>query len=301
VTVVVFGSLNVDFVTRVPAIPQPGETVKGESYAILPGGKGANQALAAARCGAATAMAGAVGRDPFAAIALANLHAEGIDCSAVVEAELPTGAAFISVDDRGENAIVVASGANRLARAGSLPSDALRAGDILLMQREIPDAEIAAAGARARAAGAVVVLNAAPADGLGLELLATVDHLIVNEHEARIVAGAAGIAFTDEAAFAADLARRRSMTVVVTLGAEGALIADRTGRIMRHPAEPVTIVDTTGAGDAFCGAYSAMLALAQAPAQALRAAVLVAGLACTALGAQSGLPDRETLKSRLTR
>lgn len=170
--IVVFGSVNVDFVTRVSRIPRPGETTLGPDYAVIPGGKGANQALAARRAGADVALVGAVGQDPFADIALALLRTDGVDCSRVAAVASPTGAAFIAVDDHGENAIVVASGANRQVRADQIEGLTLSSADILLLQREVSEHEAIIAAQRARAAGARVVLNAAPAgpiaEALGL-------------------------------------------------------------------------------------------------------------------------------------
>ena len=164
--IVVFGSVNVDFVTRVSRIPRPGETTLGPDYAVIPGGKGANQALAARRAGAEVTLVAAVGQDPFADIALSLLRSDGVDCSRIAQVGSPTGAAFIAVEETGENAIVVASGANRLVLASQLDGMALSGSDTLLLQREVPEEEAILAAKRAREAGARVVLNAAPAGAI---------------------------------------------------------------------------------------------------------------------------------------
>lgn len=282
--ITVFGSLNIDLVTRVEAIPRPGETVLGPSYAIIPGGKGANQALAARRAGAEVRLVGAVGDDGFADAALSLLLQEGVDCSLVRRVDAPTGAAFIAVDAAGENAIVVASGANALASATVLDALPVGPGDVLLLQREVPDAEALVAARWMHAAGGRVVLNAAPAGAVPADLLACLDTLIVNEHEAAVVGNALGLAGSvDEIAAAIDA--RHRVTTIVTLGAEGVL--GWTGGVRRTvPALPVRVVDTTAAGDAFCGAYAAALAagLHFSTAIARAIGVLPAGLAARSSG-----------------
>ena len=163
--ITVFGSINLDIVTRVPRIPAPGETVLGQSYSKVPGGKGANQALAARRAGAAVRLVGATGIDAFADTALSLLRADGVDLSAVSQSSLPTGAAFISIDAHGQNAITVAAGANNAARGAQIEALQLRAGDILLLQREVPDAESEIAARATKACKARVILNLAPSGG----------------------------------------------------------------------------------------------------------------------------------------
>jgi ribokinase len=292
--IVVFGSVNVDFVTRVPNIPSPGETVLGPGYDVIPGGKGANQALAAARAGARVALVAAVGQDPFAAIGLSLLETEGVDLTRTARVEAPTGAAFISVDDaRGENAIVVASGANTHVRATQLEAVEIGASDILLLQREVPDAEAAKAAAIAKSAGARVVLNAAPAGAIPHELLGALDVLIVNEHEVITVGEALGIGGEPD-----DVARgidaKHGIATVVTLGAEG--VIGWTGGVRRHvPALSITPVDTTAAGDAFCGAFAAALDAGYGFTMALARGAAAGSLACTIRGAQPSLPRREAI------
>ncbi|MCM0020032.1 MAG: ribokinase [Tagaea sp.] len=279
--IVVFGSINVDFVTRVARLPGEGETVAGGDYSVLPGGKGANQALAARRAGAEVALAGAVGEDAFAALALAGLDAAGVDLSGVRRVAAPTGAAFVAVDDAGRNQIVVASGANAHARAGGIEFPPRRPG-ILLVQRETTETEILAALRLARAQGWRTVVNAAPSAGFPAAMLALADYLIANEHEI------------------ADVPDRRdgATRVVVTLGAQGARLTDG-GRIVRAPAPNVRVVDTTGAGDAFCGAFAAALDRGGAPEAALAFACAAGSLACETPGAQAGLPLRAAIEAIL--
>jgi ribokinase len=265
---IVFGSINLDLVARVDAIPGPGETLLGTSFVIAPGGKGANQALAARVAGAQVRMIGAVGRDAFAEAALANLSRAGIDLTSVARVDAPTGVALISVDAAGENAITVVAGANARARAAQVDDDALAPGTTLLMQLEVPMPEVTALARRARSRGARVVLNGAPAAPLHADLLDAVDFLVVNEHEhARCLAG------------------RAAAGVVLTQGARGARL-DWQGRRYAVAPPPVEVVDTTGAGDALCGAFAAALDRGLPPPDALREGVRAGALACTHDGAQ---------------
>lgn len=291
--IVVFGSVNVDFVTRVPRIPRPGETTLGPDYQVIPGGKGANQALAARRAGSQVVLAGAVGRDPFADIALGLLRQDGVDCSRVASVDAPTGAAFISVEEQGENAIVVASGANRLVTAAQLDDHPWGTGDILLLQREVPEEEGLVAARAARAAGARVVLNAAPAGHVAPELMAALDVLIVNEHEVTIVGGGLGLTGEPD-----DLARaidaERGVSTIVTLGAAG--VIGWTGGIRRTaPALPIRPVDTTAAGDTFCGAFAAALDQGFGFTTALARGAAAGSLACLVAGAQVSLPFKAAI------
>jgi ribokinase len=294
--IVVFGSLNVDFVTRVARLPGEGETVAGGDYAVLPGGKGANQALAARRAGAAVALVGAVGDDAFAPLALAELRKADVDLTRVRRVASPTGAAFVAVDPSGRNQIVVASGANAHARAADLEAVDAPAG-ILLVQRETPAAEVAAALRWARKRGLRTIVNAAPSAGFAAELLELTDYLIVNAHEIADVAKSREAA--PEAAARA-LARARATTIVLTLGADGALLAHGAA-VARAEALPVRVADTTGAGDAFCGAFAAALDRGDAPEAALAFACAAGSLACETPGAQAGLPTRASIESRLRR
>jgi ribokinase len=297
--IVVFGSINIDLVTRAERIPAPGETVLGGDYVTIPGGKGANQALAARRAGAKVALVGAYGRDDFASVALSLLQADGVDLAASRATSKATGAAFITVDPHGENAIVVASGANAEANAAQLEATGLGAGDFLLLQREVPIAEVEAAAAWARRAGAKVVLNAAPAGELSAGLMANLTYLVVNEHEAAIVGGAFGLAGApDEIAGA--IARRFEIAVIVTLGAAGA-VAFAEGRRREAPAPKIEVVDTTAAGDTFVGAFAAALDAGLSFETALRRGLAAGSLACTKPGAQPSMPYQAEIDAHAAR
>ncbi len=273
--VLVFGSANADMLFRLPRLPAPGETVLGQAPPPLPGGKGLNQAIAAARAGARTAFAGAVGEDPFAELLRDALHAAGVDTALLAHVPGPSGMACVMTDAQGRNQIAVASGANRAARASSVPDAALRDA-VLLSQMEVPAAENAALLARARGAGAQVLLNLAPAaeqDGLR-----AAHHIIVNEAEAAWLAARLGSA-PDAAALTAAL----GTTVLRTLGAAG---AEAPG--LHVPGFAVPVADTVGAGDAWCGALAAALAEDAALPDAMRFANAAGALACTRPGAYAG-------------
>jgi ribokinase len=299
--IVVFGSINVDLVTSVERIPGPGETVLGPSYAVIPGGKGANQALAARRAGASVALIGATGRDSFAKEALQLLRAGGVDLTALAETTAPTGAAFIAVDQCGENAIVVAAGANAEAKAAQLAARAWQDGDFLLLQRETPDAEGEAAASIAREAGAKVILNLAPAGAISRSYLDLIDILVMNEHEAAFLGRVLRLPdFDNPDQVAQDINRDFGLSCVVTLGAAGAL-GWHNGRVHRVSALPIDVLDTTAAGDAFVGAFAAALS-ARAPFDtALAHGVAAGSLACTRPGAQPSLPQADEIAAAALR
>jgi ribokinase len=278
--ILVFGSINVDVVVPVPHLPRPGETVLGGDYVILPGGKGANQAFAARRAGAPVIMAGAVGNDDFAAVALVGLRREGVDLSLVQRRERPTGCASIMVGSDGENLIAVASGANELVRAADVPDAMLGPETVLVCQMEVPVAENVALTRRARARGVRVVLNLAPALPIDPAALADIDVLVANEGEAATLG-------QDPA----QLAARLRQALVVTRGAAGATAYLASGGRIDVPALAIEPVDTTGAGDTFVGVLAAGLDRSLTLADVLRRASAAAGLACLVRGAQSGMPD----------
>ena len=288
--VVVLGSLNVDLVTRVRRLPRPGETVSGDDLRRHPGGKGANQAVAAARAGARVRMVGACGTDDAGEVVLAGLVDDGVDVSRVRRlADVPTGTATILVEDGGENVIAIGPGANAHWEDVDV-ADALRGiapGDVLLLQLEVPLAVTLAAARTARAAGAVVVLNAAPLEASVPRLLDDVDLLVVNEHEIRAVCGVAdGVS----GSLAVALASSAGLDVVVTLGADGALLC-RPGQPPEQCAAPaVDALDTVGAGDTFAGYLAAGLADGQHHLPAVRRAVTAASVAVTRHGAQTAIP-----------
>jgi ribokinase len=294
--VVVVGSVNVDLVVSVGQLPRAGETVAGGTFARHGGGKGANQAVAAARAGAEVAMVGAVGDDEMGHEALEELAGEGIDTTHVARLDgVPTGVALIVVDEAGENQIAVASGAN-----AALDTPAVERGlaalldsrdGLVLLGNEVPEAAVAAGLRAARAAGWQVVLNPAPARPAGADLGGVV--LTPNADEARTLAAEA-----DVEAAARVLAARTSAPVLVTLGADGALLLD-SDELQRHPAPPVSVVDTTGAGDTVNGALAAELAAGRPLTDAVRFALAAAALSTTAAGARTAMPRRDEVLASL--
>lgn len=287
--IVVFGSVNADLVARVGRLPRSGETLAGDAFAMVPGGKGANQALAARRAGAEVLLAGATGDDAFRAPALAGLAAAGVDLARVGIAGAPTGVALIHVDAEGGNAITVIAGANALADPDRVDDALLDDRCTLVLQLEVPLDAVARLARRAHGRGARVLVNAAPVAPLPAALTAAIDVLVVNEHEARELAGPSGMPGAP-AAFAAAWHRRHGTAVVVTLGAAG-VVAAADGRLHNVAAPQIEVVDTTGAGDAFVGTLAAALDRGLDWPQALVAATAAGALACTAFGAQGAMPD----------
>ena len=288
--IVVFGSINIDLVIAAERLPVAGETVIGDSYRLLPGGKGANQALAAARDGASVSLVGAVGADAFAETALALLRSQGVDLSLLRVVDRPTGCAAITVSDAGENLITVASGANRRASAGMVPERMLGPDTVVLMQMEVPATEVALLAARAKERGSSVLLNLAPAAALDDATLRQIDVLIANEGEAASLTPA-------PAAMAAAL----GSVIVVTRGPRGATAYLSDGGVIAVPPLPVEVVDTTGAGDAFVGVLAASLSAGRDLSSALRRASAAAGLACGIAGAQPGMPKSDAIDVAVAR
>ena len=293
--IVVCGSINLDLVARVPRFARPGETLAGEGFATHPGGKGANQAVAAARAGSAVKLVGAVGRDAFADPALDLVRAAGIDVSRVRSLPLATGIALIAVTAGGENAIVVVAGANGEVAAADVPDEWLDASTVVVLQNEIPAAANAALAARARGRGARVVYNAAPARDTDGEMRGLASVLVVNDTEMRAMAKALALP-AEPARFAEEWARRSGGTAIVTLGGEG-VVAAEPGASYRVRAPAVPLVDTTGAGDAFVGALAAALDRGLPLREALPRAVAAGSLACTSHGAQPSLPDAAAIEA----
>jgi ribokinase len=294
--IVVFGSLNLDLVTRVERLPAAGETVIGPAYALHPGGKGANQALAARRAGAEVTLVGAVGRDGFAEIALALLAADGVDLSHLQHVDAPTGAAFIAVDAEGANQIVVAAGANAHARADAIAEISLGRRDVLLLQREVPEAECLAAARAMKAAGGRVILNLAPAGAPDPDLLACLDFLLVNEHEALVLAASRGWPEREPDAIACRCDAELGLSCVVTLGPAGC-VAWYGGVRRRIEAPSVAVVDTVAAGDSFAGAFAAALSAGYGLSGALQRGLAAGSLACTVAGAQPSVPRRAEIEA----
>ena len=300
--IVVFASIILDHVAVVARLPGPGETVIAPSFQVFPGGKGANQALAAARAGAPVVVGGAVGRDAAADVALSLLKDSGIDLSGIEAVDMPTGAAFVGVDAKGQNQIIVTVGANLGARATGLAAHSWSKGDILLLQCETPEQECIALASLAKVAKARVVLNAAPAGPVKPELLELVDILIVNEHEAVVLAVSLGWDERDPDLIAARVDGELGIDCIATLGAQGCV--GWSGGVRRAIAAPeVRVVDTVAAGDAFVGAFAAALHRGLGFSGALQRGIAAGSLACTRPGAQPSLPlasDIEELASRLS-
>jgi ribokinase len=293
--VIVVGSANADIIARVGDLPAPGQTLLGTEAAIRPGGKGANQAVAAARLGASTRMVAALGGDGFAAPIRDALVDAGVDVSGVSSVSgLTTGLALIVVAADGENTVVVAPGANAALDADAVADLRFDAGDILALQLEIPIDTCLAAAAAAHAAGARVQLNAAPLTKPGdpalIELLARTHVLVLNETEAASLATHAGSAAPQDIdGWRALAARIGTAATVITLGARGAVGFDGE-HTWWQPPFPADVVDTTGAGDAFCGALAHALAAGYDLREAVRRACAAGALATERLGAQAALP-----------
>ncbi len=290
----VIGSINMDVVVEVERAPGAGETVLGSDYRLHPGGKGANQAVAAARLGAPVDMVGCLGRDAYGDALFKALRREAMALDHVQRVATPSGAAFITVERGGQNRIVVAPGANAQLSAERLPADLERT-DWLLLQLEVPLPTVTAAAARARAGGAKVVLNAAPAAPLPAELAEAVDYLVVNETEAGALLGVEAPAHAEQALQLAARLRTVRSTVVLTLGAQGSVWSGPAGQ--GHVAAlPVEVVDTTACGDAYVGALVWALGAGQPLARAIELANANGALTATREGAQPSLPTFHELR-----
>ena len=280
--VCVVGSANLDLVATAARIPRPGETVLGEAYSEHPGGKGLNQAVAAARSGARVAFVGCLGDDDAGRRMLGVLADDGIDAGAVLTSEAPTGRALIVVDEGGENSIVVVPGANhQLLLPESLPS-----ADVVLCQLEVPIEQVRHALEWARRSGTTTVLNPAPAAELGDDLIGLCDVIVPNEHEVELLGGAAA------------LLQSGCRAVVVTRGSAGVDVHTAAG-VEHCPAFEVDVIDTTGAGDAFCGSLAARLAADDDLLEAVRWAAAAGALATTALGAVPAQPTAARIRELL--
>ncbi|MBP2299122.1 ribokinase [Azospirillum picis] len=282
--IVVFGSINLDLIFAMDGLPSAGQTLLARSLDLHPGGKGANQAVAAARDGAAVTMAGAVGSDGLRETALSGLRRAGADLSRVAVADRATGTAAICTDAAGRNQIVVAGGANLQARADQVEDALLAPGTVLLVQMETDPGECAALILRAKRLGARIILNLAPAAPLPPPVLDAVDILVVNEDEAAWLGTHLGCAGDAEA-----LSARLGGTVIRTLGGDGVEWAGTEGG-GRRPAPRVVARDTTGAGDCFVGVLAAELDRGRPLADAIHRASCAASLSCTRAGGQASLP-----------
>ncbi len=307
--VLVIGSLNADLVVRTPHFPQPGETISGDDLQIIPGGKGANQAVAAARQGASVAMLGRVGKDSFGPFLLDNLKSDSVDITNVLIDDSATGTAIIVIDASGQNSIVLSAGANGKVTPKDIEALNIEA-RILLLQLEIPLETVIHAAKWGKQKGMTVILNPAPACELPNELISSVDYIIPNETELNLLTGipVTDISSTEQAAKA--LLNRGAKNVIVTLGQKGALfVSNKQG--MHIDTYKVNVVDTTAAGDAFIGGFASYLVRAlesdsklsdvqqQAAAvqiKAVKYANACGALATTKFGAQPSLPTKEDVE-----
>lgn len=307
--ILVVGSLNMDQVVYVPRVPALGETILAAgSLKLVPGGKGANQAVAMARLGAPVLMAGRVGSDPFGGQLIEALQADRVNTELmVVDEQEASGTAFIFLTPEGDNAIVVASGANRqvgrdeqqFARIlAAIPS-----ASALVLQLEIPLDTVERLIAAGHSAGIPVILNLAPAQSMSRETLSRLNTLIVNESEAELLSGQRVASLEDARTVATVLRGHGISHVIITLGAQGALLATDAGNgktsCLHAPAPKVQVVDTTAGGDCFVGAFAVALTEGRSPQDALRFAVYASALKVTKFGAQSGLPTRAEVEAFL--
>lgn len=298
--ITVLGSINMDLIATTDRLPLPGETVAGSSFATAAGGKGANQALAARRAGSAVQMAGAVGEDGFAGPALALLEGAGVDRLAVARVGEPTGTALILVGGTGENMIAVVPGANGTVSEDQAKAavEAMQAGDILMLQIEIPAATVEAALKAARAKGVSTMINTAPLTKDAKRLSALADIVVANETEFELLVGETVPDATARRAALEKVHAATGQTFVVTLGGEG-VVAIREGRLISARGLKIEPVDTVGAGDTFCGYLAASLEQGLDFEQALRRAAVAGSLACLTRGAQPSIPLAEAVAARL--
>ncbi|MGB1077172.1 MAG: ribokinase [Bdellovibrionales bacterium] len=292
--IIVFGSLNMDMMVQVESLPQAGETVLSSDVKFLPGGKGANQAFAAARLGEKTAMVGCVGNDDFGRALADNLRRNGAMTSGVSKTENPTGTAVVTRDAKGENQIIVASGANFDAKAEQVPDEILVDGNYLLLQMELPVSETVSLLARAKEAGVTTILNLAPAIMIPQQALSCLDYLVVNSIEAAQIAKTLGLGSgLSSVKLAQALAQVGSLTCIVTGGVEGSVAVTKDGeawKISTVRVEGEDLVDTTGAGDCYCGTLTACLHAGKTLQEAMRFASAAAALSVKGEGAQDSYP-----------
>lgn len=295
--ITVVGSINLDLTADVGLLPSPGETVPGDAFRTAPGGKGANQALAAQRAGSQVRMVGAVGRDAFAREALALLKSGGVGLDQVAQTGEATGVALILVGDTGENMIAVVPGANALVGVDALDG-AFEGSKVALFQHEIPLPTVAAALNHARAAGCISVLNTAPFRAEAAPFVGLADYLVANETEFDLYATELGLSGNSRAERMNNYAQKTRRTVIVTLGADGVIAAGPHGEVS-VPALKIKPVDTVGAGDTFCGYLGDALARGLPLEQALRRAVVAGSLACLKPGAQPAIPMAAEVEAHL--
>jgi len=298
--ILVIGSLNADLVVRAPRFPAPGETISGGDLAIIPGGKGANQAVAVARQGTSVAMVGRVGSDSFGPTLIQNLQNNKVDTNLVQISDSATGTAIIVVDSSGQNSIVLSPGANDKVTPADVDAVSFQDGNMLLLQLEIPLETVIHAANVAHQNGLRVILNPAPARSLPDSLLADVDILVPNESELKLLSGQSVTDIDSAASAARTVLAKGVKTVIVTLGSNGALLVTDE-RIAHIPTFSVDVVDTTAAGDAFIGGLAAALLKGKALEEAVRYGNASGALAATKFGAQPSLPTQDEVEQLLRR
>ncbi|PCI01473.1 MAG: ribokinase [Alphaproteobacteria bacterium] len=301
--VIVFGSLNIDLMMEVEHQPQIGETVLTPTYKWLPGGKGANQALACSRSGIKTAMVGQIGDDGFGTRIYNTLKRDEVWVSSVGRHDSePTGMAFITTDKTGDNQIVVATGANNATSGDQIPDEILGPDNVILMQMEIPHAENWDVIRRAKAKGAQTILNLAPAGAIPKDVLVDLDYLIVNQIEGRQIAEKMGLTIEDDAIkLAKTLAENADLTCVMTMGHLGAVVMKSNGTGWKVGAVNLgeDVVDTTGAGDTFCGVFAGCVFEKRSIQDSMRRASIAGSLACKSFGAQTAMPRSDEIDDAL--
>ena len=297
---IVFGSINMDMVISPSHMPQAGETVLCPDYELLPGGKGANQALAAARMGARVALVGSAGSDAYAPQILNVIRRQGVITSGVAQSDLPTGCAFIIREEGGQNRIIVATGANVEAKADQVPDEILRPDYMVLTQTELPSEEVFTLIRRAHEKGLKVILNLAPAVDLPEDILSKIYILVVNEIEIEQAARSLDIPVGDHAVMAKALSQKGGTTCIVTLAEKGSIVALPDGSIFRINALDLEeVVDTTGAGDAYCGTLAACLYEGRSLEDSVRWASAAGSLACAELGTIDAFAYQADVQERL--
>jgi|SRR5215216_4318639 len=297
--ILVIGSLNADLVVRAPRFPQPGETISGDDLQTFPGGKGANQAVAAARLGASVSMLGRVGKDNFGDYLFDNLQSNNVDTKFIQRDEASTGTAIIVVDPNGQNSIVLSAGANGKVSDTDVRTAIFSDFKLLLLQLEIPVGTVLSAAQRARERGLRVLLNPAPGRALPDELISLPDFLLPNETELGLLTNQPLIDIPSAEKAAHTLLSRGAQAIIVTLGANGALII--TKEIAKHiPPFKVNVVDTTAAGDAFIGGFASTLLQNKSLEEAARYGCACGALATTKFGAQPSLPTKEEVERFMT-